>query len=264
MLPKMKSLLAATGGLAVAALPAVAIADAAPADVVNQVLQTQAQVHAAAAQSQATVDKLADETQRLLDEYLVAKQQVDRLRLYNEHIEKLIRSQEEEKINNRKQLQDIEVIEKEIVPLMVRMVDTLDQFVKLDVPFLLEERTRRVNDLKAMMDSANVTISEKYRRVMEAYQIETDYGRTIEAYRGTLKGADGSEREVDFLRVGRILLAYQTLDREETGFWNRTTRQWEELDDEYRLPITNGLRIARKQVAPDLMTLPVSAPEQAK
>lgn len=226
-------------------------------------MQVQSQIDSAAAKSQQRVDNISDQTQNMLDEYLTTSQQIDRTRTYNDQVEKLIRSQEEEKISLKKQLGDVGIVEKEIVPLMLHMIDSLDQFVKLDVPFLLPEREKRVNDLRKLMDSADITISEKYRKVMEAYQIEIDYGKTIEAYRGQLK-TDGKTRTVDFLRVGRLLLAYQTLDRAETGFWNKTTRKWAALPDSYRNAVTEGLRIARHQVAPQLLTLPVAAPEAAK
>ena len=108
------------------------------------------------------------------------------------------------------------------------------------------------------MDKADITISEKYRQIMDAYLIETDFGRTTETYSGNLS-IDGSETQVDFLRVGRILLAYQTRDRARSGFWNKQTRQWESLPDSYRNDISLGLRIARKQAAPDLLRLPVPA-----
>ena len=65
-----------------------------------------------------------------------------------------------------------------------------------------------------------VAPSEKFRRVMEAYQIEMDYGRTLEAYSG-LHTVDGQERDVDFLRVGRTAFIFQTRDGSSLGIWNK-------------------------------------------
>ena len=96
---------------------------------------------------------------------------------------------------------------------------------------------------------------------MEAYQIESEYGRTIEAYKDVLD-IGGTPREVSLLRFGRISLVYQTDDRVLNGAWDQANRQWSQLDAaEYRNQITNGLRIARKQVAPDIFMLPVGAAE---
>jgi hypothetical protein len=132
------------------------------------------------------------------------------------------------------------------------------------MPFVLGERKERIDRLRDNMDRADVTISEKYRQIMDAYQIEANFGRDVEAYTGPLQLGDGPERQVDFLRVGRMLLAYQTADGSETGFWNKISREWETLDDEYRRSINDGLRIARKQAAPQMLKLPIPAAEGAQ
>ena len=142
---------------------------------------------------------------------------------------------------------------------MLRMIDSIDQFVKVDVPFLVDERSKRVEGLKALMGRSDVTVAEKYRKVMEAYQAEIDYGRTIESYRGTLDG-----REVDFLRVGRISLMYQSLDGNVLGVWNSAAKQWEMLEPSMKSKLMAGIRIAREQAAPDLIKVPVAAPQEAK
>ncbi|MGH8472935.1 MAG: DUF3450 domain-containing protein, partial [Gammaproteobacteria bacterium] len=158
------------------------------------------------------------------------------------------------------QLADIEVTQRNITPLMLRMLEVLIRFVALDTPFLEEERTQRVEELRALMDRSDVTLAEKYRRLLEAYQVETEYGRNIEAYRGDLKGG-AQTRAVDFLRFGRLGLYYLTLDRHEAGYWDQEARRWVVLASHYRNDIERGLRIARKQAAPDLLRLPISAPE---
>jgi hypothetical protein len=145
----------------------------------------------------------------------------------------------------------------------MRMVDALEKFVQLDVPFLIEERTKRIADLRKMMDRANVTTPEKFRQIMEAYQIENEYGRTIEAYRASLV-LGGRETTVDFLRFGRIALLYQSLDESECGRWDQESRSWVPLDSSFRSSIREGLRIARKQAAPDLVRLPLAAAKEAR
>jgi len=157
-------------------------------------------------------------------------------------------------------MDQVSVIERQITPLMMRMITGLDQFVALDVPFLTEERSKRIASLKAMMDRADITSSEKFRRLLEAYQVEVDYGRTIEAYTALLD-VDGQEREVDFLRIGRLELIYLTRDGKKAGSWDKETKSFVELPDSAISQISKGLRIARKQLAPDMLTLPVHAAE---
>jgi hypothetical protein len=109
-----------------------------------------------------------------------------------------------------------------------------------------------------MMKSADVTISEKYRRIVEAYQIEIEYGRTLEAYQGEL-GQGAEARTVRFLRIGRVALLYQTPDARETGYWDAGQKQWV-TDDSYRAAVKRGFAVADKVGAPDLLIAPVPAP----
>ena len=130
----------------------------------------------------------------------------------------------------------------------------------LDVPLLIEERTDRVRKLTELMARDDITVAEKFRKVTEAYQIENDYGSTIEAYKDTIT-IDGATREVEFLRVGRVALMYQSPDGKVNGVWDQQAHQWQALGNEYKNQIRQGLKIANKQVAPDLVLLPMPAPE---
>lgn len=209
--------------------------------------------------SQEKITDLSVETQELLGEYRLVLQQIDRLIAYNDYVERLITDQEEQIVNINRQLQDFALIERGIVPLMLESIETLDRFIDLDVPFLLEERKDRVNRLRVIMNESDITVSEKFRQIMDAYQIETSFGSDIEAYTGFLD-INGESKQVDFLRIGRTSLTYQTPDQKETGFWNKQTQQWEDLPRKYTDYVKEGLRIAKKQITPDLIQLPVEAP----
>jgi len=210
--------------------------------------------------SQEKITDLSVETQELLGEYRLVLQQIDRLIAYNDYVERLITDQEEQIVDINRQLQNFALIERGIVPLMLESIETLDRFIDLDVPFLLEERKDRVKRLRVIMNESDITVSEKFRQIMDAYQIETSLGSDIEAYTGFLE-IDGENRQVDFLRIGRTSLTYQTPDQKETGFWNKQTQQWEDLPRKYTDYVKEGLRIAKKQITPDLIQLPVEAPK---
>ena len=209
--------------------------------------------------SQEKITDLSVETQELLGEYRLVLQQIDRLIAYNDYVERLITDQEEQIVDINRQLQNFALIERGIVPLMLESIETLDRFIDLDVPFLLEERKDRVNRLRVIMNESDITVSEKFRQIMDAYQIETSFGSDIEDYTGFLD-INGESRQVDFLRIGRTSLTYQTPDQKETGFWNKQTQQWEDLPRKYTDYVKEGLRIAKKQITPDLIQLPVEAP----
>ena len=230
----------------------------APAQTLAEAVGTQTQANQEGQASQRRIDTLSDQTDAMASEYRSALKQIEALKVYNAQLRELIASQETEMASLQQQIDNVEIVERGVPPLMAQMIESLEAFVRLDVPFLRQERSDRVAGLRDLMLRADVTNAEKYRRIAEAYQIENDYGRTIEAYRGTLD--DG--KTVDFLRVGRIALVYQTLDGQETGVWNQESGSYEPLDSSYRTPIKEGLKIARKQSAPDMIGLPLPAPRE--
>ncbi|GGW80609.1 DUF3450 domain-containing protein [Alteromonas halophila] len=226
-------------------------------DDLKPVVDEAAKINESAAESQEKINDINDQIDNKLQQFKTLMKEIDGLEVYNAQLRKQINNQKQEMADLNASIDEVSVVERQITPLMIRMIDGLEQFVELDVPFLPEERANRIADLRSMMDRADVAASEKFRRVMEAYQVEMDYGRTMEAYSG-LHEVDGQEREVEFLRLGRTALIYQTRDASEQGVWNKQTRQWEELDSSYRTEITKGLRMAKKQKAPDMLMLPVA------
>ena len=229
-------------------------------DELSPALAEQANSDSAARASQERINTLADAEARDLQRFRTASQRLESLEIYNVQLQKLIDSQAREIESIVRQTEEIENIETGALPLMIKMTSTLKEIVELDIPFLTLEREQRVANLAALIDRADVTAGEKFRRIMEAYLVEVDYGRTIEAYRSEL-AMNGDVRTVDFLRIGRVGLYYQTLDGEESGHWNSKNRVFERLDDSARRPIMLGLRVARKQSPPELLSLPINVPE---
>ena len=225
-------------------------------------LTAQAAADKAAKASQDAVEKLDDATQDLVAKYRRVIENTKSITEYNEKLKKDVVKQREQLADIQDQLSTIESTSRDVFPLMQKMVDTLEQFVSLDVPFLKEERTKRVAGLKDMLDRVDVTVSEKFRRILEAYQIEMEYGRTLEAYDGTI-GEGDAEKSVSFVRVGRVALIYQTPDGSETGYWDKNAKDWH-VDNDYARDAKEGLRVAKKMGAPDLLWVPVPAPVEAQ
>lgn len=251
------------GALLALLLPLSGPAQDAQRELLDETVREQARIDTDSARSQLRISQVVDETTDLLGQYRVTTQQLDRVRIYNDYLTDLVEAQEQEKTDIGRELEEFEIVERGIVPLMLDMIDALEQFVSLDLPFQLQERTTRARRLRENMNSADITISEKYRQITAAYLIETDFGRTIEAYIDTLEIA-GVETQVDVLRIGRIVLAYQTPDRAQFGFFNTQTQEWESLPDGYGAAINQGLRIARRQAASELLRLPVAAAEDLR
>ncbi len=226
------------------------------AGALEQAIDEQVAADSDAQQSQQQIDNLDDETRELLNEYRAVLRQTQSLQAYNDQLDELVSSQQQEMVSIEEQLANIETTQRDILPMMIKMIAVLEQFVSLDVPFLPNERSQRITQLKALMDRSDVNLSEKYRRILEAYQVETEYGRTIEAYQGEID-TDGKSRTVDFLRIGRVNLYYLSLDEREAGVWDQDEQGWKTLDSTYNKAIAEGLKVARKQLPPNLLVLPV-------
>lgn len=225
-----------------------------------EIFEVADQINAQAKQSQAKIDALTEETRELLNDYKLVLKEIEGLRVYNRQLEKQIDSQEREMAQLAKSIDEVTVIERQITPLMLRMIDGLEQFIELDLPFLLDERYARVERLREMMDRADVAVSEKFSQILQAYQIENEYGRTMGSYSDTIN-VGGEDRKVDVFQLGRVSLTYQTSDGEETGMWNQNSGTWEVIDDSYSSAVRNGIRMERQQLSVDMLILPVIAPE---
>ena len=246
--------------LAGCAAAAVALSLAAQAQSLNDVIGVQQNRTELAQESQQKIDTVVDQTRLLEDQYKAILKEIEGLRIYNELLQRQINRQVAKMAELNDSIDRVEVVSRQIAPLMLRMIESVTQFVALDVPFLMEERRARVAQLELLLETEEITVAERFRKVMEAYQIENDYGRTIESYTGTLN-IDGATRNVEFLRIGRIALLYQTADGKLSGAWDQDERKWVTLGNEYKNSIRQGLRIANKQIAPDLVLLPVDTPE---
>ncbi|KGK01723.1 DUF3450 domain-containing protein [Pseudoalteromonas sp. ND6B] len=238
----------------------VAASAAVHANDLNTVIDKSSEINNLAAQSQTKIDKIADSMQGRLQQFKTLNKEIDGLAVYNAQLTKQLNNQIEEMESLNLSMDQVSIIERQITPLMLRMITGLEQFVALDVPFLKQERKQRLESLNAMMERADISSSEKFRRVLEAYQVEVDYGRTIEAYTALLD-VDNKEREVDFLRIGRLELIYLTRDGKQAGSWDQQSHSFVALPDSTISQINKGLRIARKQLAPDMLTLPIHAAE---
>ncbi len=226
------------------------------------VLDTRAATTAAGASSQVKIDRVSDDTRGLLSEFKTVMKIVDGLRVYNQQQRRLIKNQEREMLELDDSINNATVIQRQIGPLIERMITGLEEFIELDIPFLIKERRERVQFLKETLDRADVSVAEKFSQLLQAYQVENTYGTTIEDYTDVIE-LDGKSRQVDMLKWGRVALVFQTPDGDITGVWDNTARQWVILPSEYRTGVRDALRIARKTQTADLVHLPVPAPTTA-
>lgn len=234
------------------------------ADTLDKVFEVGQAKTAAAQSSQGKVDKLADETRDRLTDYKTVLKEIEGLKVYIRRLDKQIDNQNQRISNFEEAIANAAAVKRQILPLVEKMIDALEEFVGADMPFHIAERGDRIQFLRDNLNRSDLTDAEKFRQVIEAYKIENEYGRFTDTYKDRIE-IDGIEREVNVLQIGRIALLYQTTDTNVSGAWDQGLRQWVKLDNaEYKNAILKGIRIAQKQASIDILKVPVQAPEAAE
>lgn len=250
-------------GLAIIATAAIAASGSVIAQTVDQVLQADQRRLTLAQQSQERINQVVEQTRSLEDQYRAINKEIDGLRVYNRLMGAQTDGQKATLDDIALSMDQVDVINRQIFPLMTRMIDGLEQSVKLDVPFLMQEREDRIANLHDIMERSDVSVAEKFRKVMEAYQIEMDYGTSSEHYEQTLELEPGQVRNYNILRIGRVGLYAQSDDAKVTGRWDNEARQWV-IDDSARNEVRKGIRMAKQLIAPEIIIIPVAAPKPAE
>lgn len=227
---------------------------------IDRVTAAAAENIAAAAEAQTRINRLSDQADELMEQFSEAAKIVDGLEVYNAQMRRTIEEQLKTIAQYDRSIEEVAELQRQVAPLMERMMVALEQFVELDIPFQIEDRKARLALIRDTFDDANVNIAEKFRLVLTAYQQEINYGRVMQHYTGTLQ-VDGVERDVDFLRVGRVALMYQTSDQTSTGVWDKNAKQFVELGNEYRRPVAKGIQMAQQLATTEILELPIHAPE---
>ncbi len=205
------------------------------------------------AQSQNKIDGTERQTDKIVNEWKAVSKQVEGLKLYNEQKRIQIKAQLDLMDKLDEQLVQVVVMQRQIPPLAQRMLESLESFIVLDTPFRVEERQNRIDLVRASLAKPKVTASEQVRQVLEAYNIEAEYGRKIDTYESAL----GDGTVVNILVIGRIGMFYQTKDEQSSGRWNNETNSWDDLPGSYRKPIRDGIRMAKKLAPTDMLLMPV-------
>ncbi|RZB33459.1 MAG: hypothetical protein SRB2_04012 [Desulfobacteraceae bacterium Eth-SRB2] len=181
----------------------------------------------------------------------------------NKHLEKvkkktgqMLNSQKDLVDEAKRKIEESARIQEELQACLESIITRLEEFIKRDLPFLPEERSDRLALIKETLASPDRRAAEKYRRVMEALQIETGYGHTVEVYQDTVD-LDSRPVLVDILRLGRLSLFCQTPDGKVVGHYDRAPKRWISLSSGYRRDINKAVEMARHERTIDLVRLPI-------
>ncbi|MFW7522745.1 DUF3450 domain-containing protein [Vibrio ostreicida] len=217
----------------------------------------QSKTNASSAASQKRIDFSAENTLSLKREVEQLEEEIKNLDIYQSHLSALIESQNQEVINISSQIDEIKTTREGLVPLMYQMIAGLRTVIEKDIPIKQAQREARVVKLETLMTRADVSDAEKYRRILEAYQIELDYGTKLGWYQGKIE-VENMAREVDILHLGRVSLVARSLNRTKFWSWNQGEKRWQRLDNSIKSDLDKAFDIATKQTSPSLVVLPVS------
>lgn len=229
----------------------------------NSAIQTSEQAVRESDRSQDRVNQLDSQTQSLLNQYRANLKQLEQLCRYNASQRRQVEAQENEIASLRQDIDNISSLQRSVQPLMDDMLKGLSDLVEADMPFLLDERRDRIGRLEAIMGNPNQSPAQRYRLIAEAYQIENEYGRTIEAYRSDITVDGNTYENAEFLRIGRLALIFKTDDDEVMKIYDASSNQWLDLDGSFLDEVRTALRMAKEQIPPNLLTVPLPAPQDA-
>lgn len=214
--------------------------------------------------AQKTIDKLDQQTQKLLNEYRASLKQLGQLHRYNDSQRRQIKAQQKELASLDQNINSISSLQRSVQPLMDDMYQGLRKLVKADMPFLPQERHSRLKRLKGTLNDPDKTPAQRYRLLINAYQVEAEYGRTIGTYRGDVTADGNHYQNVQFLRIGRLMLIFKTDDDKVLKIYDTDDHRWKNLDRSYLSNVRTAIRLANKQIPPQLLMLPVPAPQKAE
>ncbi len=206
--------------------------------------------------SQKRVDRSADRTLELQAEIEQIRLEIKNLTVYRNHLSSLVKSQNNEMDSLEQQIEEVKTTRQRVVPLMYDMIDGLRQIVASGPPIKLNIRQKRIAKLDSMMSRADISDAEKYRRILDAYQIELDYGTLLEVYQGEIKV--GLENiQADIFHLGRISIVARSINKMKYWSWDGNSGSWVEMDDSLNSEIDKAFNLV-EQKSTSMVTLPVS------
>ncbi len=230
------------------------------ANTIDSSINIQKKTNLKLANYQTKINKLNNKYENLLVEYNYVNKEIKNNKAYNNQLRKIVLSQKKELLSFDNQIKTIGETQKNLVPLMLEMLESLNVLLKEDAPFLLDERKTRLDNIKKAYERSNITNAEKYRIILEAFKIEYDYANTIESYKD-LK----DNKTYDFLRIGRVGLYYQSLNLKEYGYWDKSNNKWVVIDDfTAQFNIRKAIKIAKKHNSVSFLNLPFSSTKELK
>jgi hypothetical protein len=213
------------------------------------------------AQAQEQITQLATAADNAEGQYLAAQEQIESQRIFLDQQRVFLLSQQNELNALRTQLERVGSIEVDLAPMLLDMYVALEEFINEDLPFQMDVRQERLSNIQTSLGDANISAAERYRLLLNAYEIEMGYGRSLRAYSEEID-VDGVPQAADVLQIGRVALI-----REIGGNFDILTqdnREWRPVPGSMAVDVERAFRIAREVTTPEVFTAPLPGPTDAR
>ncbi len=252
----MKNVLTPARGAILAAL-VVGFTAPAVAQGLDRAIATGEQATRRAEQVQQQINQLDDERSDMVGEFRTLLQRKTAAELYARQQAAAVESQEREIASLTDQLSRVDEITSQTVPMLETLIDDLDAFIDADLPFRLEERKDRIARLREYLVDPNVSVTERYRQIMDAYTAEMEVGRKTDTWKETIS-VDDKEVTVDMVLFGRVALVYMDPTGRYAKRYDRETASWVDLESKYKAEIEKAIRIIQGKRTQDVMYVPAT------
>jgi len=207
-------------------------------------------------QTQKKQDDWANEQADMTARYRAARAQVDYLQKRKDFEEKEVRALDEGIAEMNRRLIESVRLQDNLEDSLNAVIGRLDQWVARDIPFLKEERSNRLAAVRAEVAKPDVTGAEKLRRVLEALQVEANYGNTVDVFQERIVVGD-EEIFADILKIGRVSVYWRTPDGTRVGEYDRGQQKWVALDPKYVAVINDTREMALRLRSTEVVSLPL-------
>ncbi|MCC5995662.1 MAG: DUF3450 domain-containing protein [Oceanicaulis sp.] len=227
----------------------------------DDALRTARQSTQEGARAQEQITQLADAADNAERQYLATREEIESQRIFLEQQRVFLMSQENELTALRSQLERVGSIEVDLAPMLLDMYVALEEFINEDMPFQMDVRRERLERIQTALGDANISAAERYRLLLNAYEIEMGYGRSLRAFTEETE-VDGAPQAAEVLQIGRVALIRDIGGNLE--IMTQDNREWRPVPGSLAVDVQRAFRIAREVTTPEVFVAPLPGPTDAR
>lgn len=222
-------------------------------------LQVARQSTADGAAAQEQINQVADAADNLERQYLALTQQIEDQEVFIQQQEVFLQSQAVEIAELQRQLERVDQLESELIPMLLEMTVALEDFVAQDLPFMMDERQARLDNIRTLLADSQISPAETYRVILNAFDIESSYGRGLQVYSEEAE-IDGVLEKVKYVQLGRLALIRTVEGASRMDIMTKENQEWQRLPGSYAANVLRATRIGEEVTTPDLFVAPLPGP----